>query len=261
MSRQQLQQLAQERDALKESLQQAQYESQNLREILEAYQEHVQSARPADEPATTTTTSSTHSSTTQEVERLQEQLSVTSSRNAVFSSEIDAQKAENTSLREIMEAMREDLVQAHAQEQNLETEHEERLGLLAEQLEKLKKNAKGARGDKRKAERKMDDFIEENATLKEQLASQESQLLAVTSEQSDFQAETLLKAKEQANAIKQQLRQAESRERNIEYLLEGFERQGMRKEDLATQVRSRFSSHHTFSPGFFTCTSAVYTDC
>ena len=39
MSRQQLHQLTQERDALKESLQQAQYESQNLREILEAYQE------------------------------------------------------------------------------------------------------------------------------------------------------------------------------------------------------------------------------
>jgi hypothetical protein len=229
MSRQQFQHIVQENNGLKESLQQAQYESQNLREILEAYQEHVQSARPADvEPASSKTSK-------KEVESLKEQLSITSSRNAVFASEINAQKIENKSLRDIMDAMREDLVLAHEKEQHVESEHEERLSLLAEQLEKLKKNAKGARSDKRKAERKMDDVILENATLNEQIASQEVQLLAVTSEQSDFQAETLLKAKEQANSIKQQLRDAEARERNIVYLLELFERQGMEKEDLLTQ--------------------------
>jgi hypothetical protein len=229
MSRQQLQQMAEERDALKEALKQAQYESQNLREILEAYQEHVQSARPADvEPA-----SSKHSK--KEVDVLKEQLSITSSRNAVLASEIEGQKIENASLRDIMDAMREDLVQVHTARKSLEAEHEERLGLLAEQLEKLKKNAKGARNDKRKAERKMYDLMEEIGHLKEQLALQDSNFLAVTSEQSNLQAEMLLKAKEQTKAIKQQLRDAETRERNVEFLLELFERGEMEKEDLASQ--------------------------
>ena len=77
----------QERDDLKLALEQAKYEASNLRDILEAYQEHIQSSR----------TEETNSS---ETVQLQEQLSVTSSRNAVLTSEIDAQKTENKSLRE-----------------------------------------------------------------------------------------------------------------------------------------------------------------
>jgi hypothetical protein len=212
----------QERDDLKLALEQAKYEASNLRDILEAYQEHIQSSR----------TEETNSS---ETVQLQEQLSVTSSRNAVLTSEIDAQKTENKSLREIMDAMREDLVLAQTREETINQEHDERLGLLAEQLESLKKNSKRARVDKRKAERKMEEFMQEVANLNEQVASQDAQLMAVTSEQSDQQAEILFKAKEQITKVKQELRAAESRERNVERLLENLEIQGMQREDLATQ--------------------------
>ena len=108
-----------------------------------------------------------------------------------------------------------------------------RLGLLAEQLESLKKNSKQAQVDKQKAKRKMDEFMQEVANLNEQ-ASEDAQFMAVTSEQFE-QAEILFKAKKQITYFKQELRAAESRERNVERLLENLEIQGMKREDLATQ--------------------------
>ena len=108
-----------------------------------------------------------------------------------------------------------------------------RLGLLAEQLESLKKNSKQAQVDKQKAKRKMDEFMQEVANLNEQ-ASEDAQFMAVTSEQFE-QAEILFKAKKQITYFKQELRAAESRERNVERLLENLEIQGMQREDLATQ--------------------------
>ena len=233
MSREQFNRLTQERDQLKAALEQEQYSSENLREILAAYQEHIQSARPVDDEEGSGKKAS--KTVNKEVERLNEQLSVASSRNSVLSSEIEHMTVESQSLRDIMDAMREDLVKAQEREESLESEHDERLGLLAEQLETLKKNAKRARSEKRKAERSMDESSLEIGHLKEQLASQESQLIAVTSEQSDQQAEALIKTKEQMNEVKTRLCASEAKEREIELLLQRFEVQSMEREDLATQ--------------------------
>jgi len=234
MSREQFNRLTQERDQLKAALEQEQYSSENLREILAAYQEHIQSARPVDDDDEGSGKQASKT-VNKEVERLNEQLSVASSRNSVLSSEIEHMSVESQSLRDIMDAMREDLVKAQEREESLESEHDERLGLLAEQLESLKKNGKRARSEKRKAERSMDESSLEIGHLKEQLASQESQLIAVTSEQSDQQAEALIKTKEQMNKVKTRLCASEAKEREIELLLQRFEMQSMEREDLATQ--------------------------
>ena len=73
--------LAKERDDARAELEQAKYETANLREILEAYQEHVSAARrPQGED------SADGPGPAKEAAELREQLSVASSRNASVSS-------------------------------------------------------------------------------------------------------------------------------------------------------------------------------
>ena len=207
-------------------LEQLRYENSNLREILEAYQEHLQAARPVE---------SNSGGHTEQIEQLQEQLSVTSSRNAVLSSEIEAQKVENKSLRDIMDAMREDLKNGDKIRSSMESEHDERLGLLSEQLSTLKKNAKRARIERRSAERQLTNIEAENSSLKERIAAQDAQMQMLSAEKTVERDAVLAVSEKRIEVLTRRLEGIERLRREDDSRLAASEYAQMSQEDIASQ--------------------------
>ena len=230
-----LAQLAKERDEARAELEQARYETTNLREILQAYQEHVSAARRPSEAAAGEEPGARREDDAQASDALREQLSVASSRNAVLSAELEAKTTEAASLRDIMGAMREDLRKAAEKQQAVETEHDERLGLIAEQLESLKKNARRARVERRAAERRMTESQQETELLKEQLAAQDAELARQEKGASAAQDAALERDRQELADAKAQLVQSGTRLAWTERLLQRGEVERMGAEDRAAQ--------------------------
>lgn len=222
--------LAKERDEARAELVQVKYEAKNLREILEAYQEHVSAARrPTEGTAGSSPTQKT------QIDEISQQLSVSSSRNAVLQAEIDAKNAENASLRDIMNAMRDDLRNANDQKANLEKEHDERLALIAEQLESLKKNARRARVDRRAAERRMAEAQHETEALKEQIALQDAQLARQAQGDLEHKKSVEIATDSELKRVREELKRKALEREQLERLLERGEIELMAGEDRAAQ--------------------------